>query len=357
MSDADAEMPEMALPSLLSWLGRGDASDLELACAEHPDPARGSRRHHVVRLPWCIAEVPDHLFVEIVAAGPSRLHLRLDGCDRPEESRARVEPVGALLAALDENRRVRILDEAPTGSRRSVLSGGSMPLGRRQMLLLGGRSDRDRSAAQLSHHQRLVAAVRRLAPPPIPAPAGTDALTGPGVVLTAPSCTACGVCTRSCPEHALDLAGRHTDDVDGPGPAVVVLHQVPHRCDGCGGVPVCVAGCPVGTLQVRAPRPWSALWDDGREEITRVRTVRCARCRVRFRVDDERPDAGDDLRATSPGEALCPACAQRRSDPFGSALPPEALRRLNPEVVRALGYGPDAQGPSTEPPKDRGQDR
>lgn len=118
----------------------------------------------------------------------------------------------------------------------------------------------------------------------------------PAAELVADGCTACGVCARSCPEQALALAV----DPDG-GPAR--LHHTPLSCTDCG---ICVAICPAGALRragVLAPgdRP-------GTRELAVLPVTTCRRCRAAVAV------------AAVAGDGLCPVCADRRRNPFGSTL-------------------------------------
>jgi len=78
-------------------------------------------------------------------------------------------------------------------------------------------------------------------------------------------CTACGVCTRSCPTRALTL----TAD---PGATELVLD--PAACTGCG---MCVHMCPEGVLDV-VPGVDLDLLDGGGVPIARVVVATCPDC-------------------------------------------------------------------------------
>jgi len=87
-------------------------------------------------------------------------------------------------------------------------------------------------------------------------------------------------------------------------------------CSGCGD---CLEVCPVEALAAPGRLDWSVLLGDDWTELETLRTVVCRRCGGRF-------PAG--------GRELCPVCSYRSATPFGSALPPEVLARLDPEVAR-----------------------
>lgn len=330
--------PAQRISPLLAWLTRQrETVDLELACAEHPGPERGLERHTVAQLPCCLAELPHHVFLELLTCGAEHVYPRLDGCAHAEAMGARLDHLASLVDALGHEGRLRAMIRAPKGRRRPVMDATHVPLSRRQVLLLSGaRTRRDMPAEYRSAQERLADAVRALAPDPTPAAA---ALPSWAVTLAAPACTACGMCVRTCPEDALSLTdlGVAREDAgaggverdDGRARRVVRLRQAPSRCTGC---LACVEACPVPTL--RATGAWAAtsLWADEPVPVVDVLTRRCARCGARVPVSPG-PDG-----ATA--EVLCGQCAFRRENPFGSALPPEALARLDPEVVRKLGYEP-----------------
>ena len=123
-----------------------------------------------------------------------------------------------------------------------------------------------------------------------------------GVQLAADGCTAQGQCVQACPQGALNLV--HA------GPAST-LHFDVSLCDGCRR---CIEFCDQRALTVEAPAPWIALLDGEPAPLITVTTRTCERCRVAFH-----PEAD---------ETLCPVCAMRRANPFGSTLPPEAIERL-----------------------------
>ena len=113
--------------------------------------------------------------------------------------------------------------------------------------------------------------------------------------LHSQGCTACGTCVRSCPTAALDL--RQGD----AGTVTLTLDLA--ACIGCGR---CQALCPVEAIHDVGPVTWAHL---ARESSTPLETIcvqHCARCRTPFGGEGE----------------LCQVCRMRRSDPFGSWLPP-----------------------------------
>ncbi|KAE8762614.1 hypothetical protein, partial [Georgenia thermotolerans] len=163
--DAPAE-----LGGVRAWLRRaGEPVHLELACAEHPDPAAGPAGRTVVRLTACAGSVAAHELVELLAAGAT-VTLRLDGCEAPEDVRAHLAGVHAVLTAAGVTG-LRLEDAPPPrdggrrlGRRRArpVLDAAHMPLSRRHLLGLGASTDPAPDPTGLTAHERLVAALHAL---------------------------------------------------------------------------------------------------------------------------------------------------------------------------------------------------
>lgn len=314
-----------ALLPLLDWVSRQpDEVDLELACVEHPDPGRGPRGRTVVALPGCLAEMAPHLFLELLVVGAASVTSAIGGCAAGQVLHDRQLPLIAFLAQLGHADRLRLRESSGSGWRRPVLSARSMPVARRQLLFLPEAERRPLPESTATAHQRLVAAVRHLAGGT--APAAIHAPDGPGLQLTSQGCTACGVCVQACPEGALaiesstgDGGGADTPRADPPLREDETTLWM--RSSSCSGCRTCVEVCPVGALSEQGHDDWTVLLEEGWSALETLATVRCRRCGGRF-------PAGR-------GE-LCPVCAFRSAEPFGTTPPPEVLLRLGPEVARRL---------------------
>ncbi|PFG40662.1 4Fe-4S dicluster protein [Georgenia soli] len=319
------------LRGVQAWLARQpEEAALEIVCAEHPGPSLGDRRRTVVRLEGCAAQVAPHEVVELLVLGAADVVLRLDGCADTGTARAHLAPLVDLLEASGV-RRVRLVDgdapEAPgprargLRRRRAVLDAAHMPVSRRQVLGLGDGVTRELPDEEVRPHRRLVAALAALTGEGSSGVAGpTEGLAGPtegragptegraglpapSVRLTARGCTACGVCVRGCPADALHL--RHSA---AGGAAVTTLLQDRAACDGCLR---CVELCPDDVLSAAGAWSWEqALREDATAPVVTLTTARCGRCGSRF--------------PTPSGQRLCPVCAFRRANPFGSRVPARA---------------------------------
>lgn len=292
----------MSVDGVITWARLfGAGRVVELWSSDVPPPARGQRGAVPICWPGSLADAPLHLPLEMLALGVADVRIAPDPADTALESR--IEQWRTLFALVGRE----LGEPEPGKAKRDVLSAEAMPtVQRRSLFGLGGRTaepaeptwEPDRTQTE---HQRLRSALRELAgdQPLVEVP---DDAPGPGVQLAADGCTAQGQCVQACPQGALQLT--HTD-------AASTLHFDVSLCDGCRR---CIEFCDQRALTVEAPASWSTLLGGEPAPLTTVVTRTCERCRVAFH-----PEAD---------ETLCPVCAMRRANPFGSTLPPEAIERL-----------------------------
>jgi len=308
----------VGLRGVQAWLVRQpEPRALELVCAEHPGASLGDRRRAVVRLGVCAADLAAHELLELLTLGATDVLVRLDGCGDAATASARLRPLVALLEASGADR-LRVAEGADAGApaaadgrarglrrRRAVLDAEHMPLSRRQVMGLADPAPRPLPDEDVHPQARLVAAARELlaADAPVPAPA-LAALAAPAAALAARGCTACGVCVQACPTDALTLQHSATS-----GPAITTLLQDRAACDGCLR---CVDLCPQDALAAAGGTSWQEVLGGGLSPVQTLATAPCERCGTRF--------------PTPSGERLCPVCAYRRANPFGSFVPPTAQR-------------------------------
>jgi len=310
------------LHALQSWLAHeADERDLELVCAEHPEPSRGERDRTVVRLSTCVRVTAVHELVELLLVGARRVTVRLDGCGDPEAAADHLDGVVRVLRAAGIDRLAadpvgpaapeqRTAGERAAGERRAVLDADRLPVPRRRLFGVAAGVARALPAPDEDPHTRLVRAVRALVPAVTPE---LTELDSPSLRLTGRGCIACGVCVQACPPHALRI--QHGSG--GEGTAISTLLQTPAACTGCRS---CIDLCPSDVLQPVGPWPWSELLVDREVGVTTLTTASCERCGASF--------------PTTSGDRLCPTCTYRRSNPFGSALPPGFTMPGAPSTAR-----------------------
>ena len=305
----------MSVDGVITWARLfGAGRVVELWSSDAPPPARGKRGAVPICWPGSLADAPLHLPLEMLALGVADVRIAPD-VDDDTALALRIEQWRTLFALAGRE----LGEPEPGKAKRDVLTAEAMPtVQRRSLFGLGGRTtepsepcwEPDLSATD---HQRLRSALRELAgdQPRLDMP---DDAPGPGVQLAADGCTAQGQCVQACPQGALQLTHAGTAST---------LHLDVSLCDGCRR---CIEFCDQRALTVEAPAPWSALLDDEPTPLATVATRTCERCRVAFH-----PEAD---------ETLCPVCAMRRENPFGSTLPPEAIERLR--RMRENNQGPMA---------------
>lgn len=323
-----------ALAPLLDWVARREHPvALELACREHPDPARGVAGRDVVTLPVCAATVPEVVFYELLGRGARAVWVRTDGCAHADTTVALLSRCADVLTAIGAEAAIQPEPGAPQAPRRAVQDATDLGWSRRAWLRRRaglGRSEghgrkvmpEDAAHDDLPGHpargpRRLAAALRTLAPThPAGLPGGLPApasdVAAPARALTSEGCTACGVCVRICPNDALALVD--VDDGDGAGPAHTrtLLRHAPATCD---GTAACIAACPEQALSSDAHWGVEVLLEDEVVELDEVTTMRCARCGARC----PHADGG-----------FCELCSFRRTHPFQGRLPAAVADRLDP---------------------------
>lgn len=274
---------------ILRILGTRGPRSVELVCREHADPRRGLPGWAVMRLGCCLGDVPEDVIPVLLASG-LRLSVRLDHCDAPERARARVDQVATYLTAL--GLRVPQEHDGSGRARRDVHDVHRPHVTRRQLFTVGaspsappfpGDTPRERMLSVLRH---VVGEQPPVALRDIPAPAAR---------LDAPGCDGCGVCVRACEELALSISRSDTG---------FSLQQQVQTCTDCG---VCSRLCPSHVLMSVGAATWGAVLDDERRTLASGTSRVCTRCQAPF--------------APQADEHLCPPCAFRTANPFGSRMP------------------------------------
>lgn len=306
----DGHDPRTLAKRIQALLRGGDGAPppaLVIACQSAVEPLhalgeRGGLPGWLVLDVACLGGVGSTWHLAALAAGARSVQVL--PCEQCRDQAALSTQLGFtrdLLGALGDvhaERRVAVLPAGGSPLRRAVLAAGDITA---LVEETGGDPFQTPDAVQIS--PRIAAwAVGRLQrvldqpaadQPPLPRVVlGEGAPLG--ILRATEGCTACGVCVRTCPTRALDLAA-------GSGSTDLVLD--PAACTGCG---VCVQTCPESVLDVVRGVDLDLL-AGGRVPIAHVELAACTDC-------------GEILPALPAGAALaslpaelagrCPRCRQ-----------------------------------------------
>lgn len=267
---------------------------VELVCGEHPHPARGQRGRFVVRLNDCAADLSLSSMLLLATTG-LRISIRSDGCTSTARLREIVGRTRTLIGATGRDPGLIDLDEVGGRRRRDVHPLGTLPpLTRRQLFLLPQRSEVALPEAGSTERERELFAIEQLAGGVVPS--ALRSIPAASATLSSSGCTACGVCTRACPEAALFI--ERSDEA-------FTLRESQRACVDCGE---CIRLCPEQVLTRTGSATWGDVVDDRSIVVEQGPARTCARCRASFRP------TGDELH--------CPTCTFRLANPFGSSLRP-----------------------------------
>lgn len=269
-------MSEAHHAAILRWLSAVEPDEITVSCAESPLPG-------AVVLESCLAEAPFAWLAEL--AGHCPVRAAVEHCARPDASRTRLAELASATPRITLDGRPGsgppVRYAAPPARRRGLLGLGSTP-----------------PAPSGTLAQRLAAALAVL-------PLHDGAESPAARLLVTADCTACGVCARSCPHGALDLAV-----VDG-------VATLSHLLDSCQGDGTCVAVCPEDAIVRERNHEWSSIGDPPATVLATMPVRKCATCRAPFTVP---ADAASEL---------CPVCRVKAADPFAVHLPPAARALLD----------------------------
>lgn len=341
-SDTAAEAASDAHAAVLRWVRLApDPPVVRLVCAQGPDRLPTHRDVLAVRVPGCVHELPVSGYLELALAGATAVTLVPGRCCAPDDEPAALVDARTLLTSHGRSVALAVDASPRRGPHRAhpVPPAAGLPLPRRALLapmLLTRLPYRPHT-----ERERLLAALEELGEPAphlaavvvgpdgtadLPAGQGTErppdepaAPTGDapaadagephlasappaGALLAATGCTTCAVCVKGCPTGALAIGGE---------PPLLTLTQDASRCTDCGE---CIRLCPERAVTRVRPLTWQDLRERTVRPLATVETVACTRC-------------GQPVPTARAENGLCPVCAYRRRNPFGSALPPSLTQR------------------------------
>lgn len=275
-----------------------DQTHIELACGYRPKPYSQTDPEATLFItPRCLAALSVANYVELANQGVSHVTIRVDACascpigqvaDQIHKTAETAHPLTAVPPAMQLD---VVTDTPPAGKTPPVIHDVNRPeMSRRglfQMFTDELRVEEPESSTPVfssllpPQRQRLLAALQARPEDP---PAWAPSLDVVG------DCTACEVCTSICPTNALVIE---------KGRAQFQLQLNAAHCTGCG---LCTAACPENALQPGEESLPAVPGANTLMPLASGELRQCPRCKTTF----------------SGSSDLCPACAFRRQNPFGS---------------------------------------
>lgn len=304
----------------LTCAARSEASVLELICGQNPVLDSGYPEAELgLVFRRCLAGLGKAAYLGLISMGVEAVAVRVDACEQCPlgalESRieAQCEQANHLLAAAGMSGQILLTVEArPTkaGVERRLWDVHNPPLSRRDLFRFASQQGKVAAARALSNdhaaqerrpgreHLRTAVALTGLLKPDAQAERILEN-SGFGSVTVTDECTVCGSCARACPTEALLLTSSDESSFE--------LSFKPASCIAC---EICTHVCSPEAITVnRAPRLGDIFNQEGEQIVVySVKLAHCERCRTPI--------------AAKPGVKLCPICEYRRTNPFGSMIPP-----------------------------------
>lgn len=313
-----------SVQDLLICATRLESKKIELVCALHPDPGFGvSQETEAIQVKGCLAGLGAGAFLALAALDIQEVYVRTDACgDCPwgilkERISSQVEVANHLVAQYKDFPLFKLVDtlDADLEVQRPFWKAENPPLSRRDLFRMAAQRSqvvaaRALSAGQADHagqrpgreRRRMNEALQRLG-----AAHGFPDLEmgeyGYATLRVSEDCTACGVCARACPTGALIFSQAFSKSFS--------LSFEPANCIGC---EICMQVCaPTAIVVSHHTNSLSVFPQETPVLLCEGDLIHCERCSTLF--------------ASSAGSTFCSVCQARRSNPFGSQLPP-SLKHL-----------------------------
>lgn len=291
---------------------------LELACpcVEKPGKTRGDV-DAVLATGRCLVAFGPSALLGLLVLGMPQVRMRLDACatcmvgSLQTEIEASIRTSQAILTALGQQQRLQAVVDSPDRTANRPIHDANRPnMSRRNFFMsLRGATPQEQPGALLIdaekhkpaepssipwERSRLLSALAQLALMATDTPLPQD--TGFVQLVVNDACSACQVCSRSCPTGAIEIA--HT-------PTRYTFRFQSSLCTQCG---LCSSLCPDDALQFAPIEHLDGLLTTEPSTIREGDLTPCTNCSA--------------LVASATGETLCPTCKRIANQPhhLGSRL-------------------------------------
>ncbi|HEY6073322.1 MAG TPA: hypothetical protein VIV15_08025 [Anaerolineales bacterium] len=292
-----------------------EGKSIELLCGLHPHPGKGVAAEGIgIQLRGSLAGLGSAAYISLSALGMEQVILRMDaftGC-RWAALQSQIEHQARTAADFLEawGRRDQLVSiknvEKPV--ERPFWNAKNPPLSRRDLFRMLGRQGQMAMARAMEkedtglekqpgrERRRLLSAFAHL---PSPEPFPGLRLEGFAMVKVSEACTACGACDKGCPAGALHFEKNEEAKT-------FSLSFSPQACIDCC---LCEGFCVPAAIKVESAPTFEQVFGSGEPVLLQSgKLVRCEHCRSWM---SERP-----------GRKFCDLCEFRRTNPFGSVMPP-----------------------------------
>ncbi|MFZ5857935.1 MAG: 4Fe-4S binding protein [Chloroflexota bacterium] len=305
-----------AVASLLNCVTRLDTKAVELLCEMHSRPETGIADSTGLRVRGCLAGLGNGTYLLLASLGVKKIISRTDACKACSWSRLskqierQVFLSSQFLAAWGEISSISCTPSDGVMVERPLWESTNPPLSRRDLFRMmarqgqialarateEGHNGKDKKVGR--DRLRTTNAVRNLT--------GENAV--PSTVCenfefaslkVSEACTACGACANVCPTGALQFEITNTNR----------NFSLTFSATDCIGCDICESVCAPAAIAIdHQPTLKDVFGSVTPEVVQEGDLVRCTQCNI--------------LMAARTGVKLCPLCAYRRKNPFGSKIPP-----------------------------------
>ena len=268
-----------------------------------------------IRVRGCLAGLGTGAYLALAALDLEHILVRTDACSGCEwgslsnKVEVQVRQAKQFLEVWGKEEILDLVTVLDTPVERPLWEATNPPLSRRDVFRILAQQGKVAVARAIEnertnpgHHPgrdrlRMLGAIAHL---PAPKPGYNASLKDMNFawVSASEACTACAVCTRSCPTDALQYEKYENE-------TKYKLKFSAHNCVGC---EMCIHVCVPSALSINHSPTFAQIFDEEIVILQEGGLVQCERCGI--------------LMATQPNVHLCPLCEYQRMHPFEPRLLP-----------------------------------